>query len=696
MSKRDTKPTDAANGGRQSEHGKLPEPNGKRMSRRALMASLGMAGAAVASGGLVRTINAAGNPHDKIGELSDLQTNDKTSLVNAINENVERLTQKATFAPTVSAMKSLTRLQENDIVVTLGYYKPNDGGGGTYIVKNDASLADNGGLCHALNNGLKAVLLIENGQVNFRQFGAKSLQDNNNVKYDNKPHMMSFLQSWSTGVTNDPTIKLWIPQGIWCFSDTHIFRRNGIHIEGCNGFVATKANKTIIAPMQDNQQYVWKLGGLADFSDPFARGIAEGSSDKYHMTDIRMDNLAFTSFNGDITDHARSFKELYKVQRAVLYLDWVAFGVMNHIDFLFVDGTGLAMKSCWELYFPVMNFRSILDYGKPCLLFEDHYNYADSNYSALSFGNLMFEACNGDYIESKSNRFTHCYFGNINAECSSYNRYRETGEVRAVTADEPDGDWNYHCVFRGSITDNVVFDTINLQHFNHRLHTLADGSKHMVGIVFYSNTIFKNVVVNHILLDGTPKRDTTIVETTYNQRNSTTINNVNCKTETLTIRPLFKWYGSDLQVNNIHFGSLQNKSNALHQSIHALFAADLNYVNGRLHHDPTSLSKESVVLKRKTGNHNGKVMGRLLNMLPYPQQYYMRIKTNEGAAYRLIVTYVLNGANQFVAIEGTGTGNWQMASASIPAADIGTLIGILDESPQEGLSLDCVIPGPNG
>ncbi|MBD2865580.1 glycosyl hydrolase family 28-related protein [Paenibacillus oceani] len=65
--------------------------DGKKISRRALMASLGIAGAAVASGGLVQTIHAAGNPHDSSGELTDLQTRAKSSLVSAINENAAQL-----------------------------------------------------------------------------------------------------------------------------------------------------------------------------------------------------------------------------------------------------------------------------------------------------------------------------------------------------------------------------------------------------------------------------------------------------------------------------------------------------------------------------------------------------------------------------------------------------------------------------
>ncbi|MDF2719086.1 MAG: hypothetical protein K0R28_6011, partial [Paenibacillus sp.] len=88
MRSKDTESVNTADHTQHMLQGMEQVQNGKKISRRALMASLGMAGVAVASGGLVQTINAAGNPHDKIGELSDLQTTDKSNLVSAINENV--------------------------------------------------------------------------------------------------------------------------------------------------------------------------------------------------------------------------------------------------------------------------------------------------------------------------------------------------------------------------------------------------------------------------------------------------------------------------------------------------------------------------------------------------------------------------------------------------------------------------------
>ncbi|WP_077621276.1 hypothetical protein, partial [Sediminibacillus massiliensis] len=81
-----------------------------------------------------------------------------------------QLAEKPTYVDSVATMKSRNNFKENDVVVTLGYFTPNDGGGGTYLVKNTASVED-GGSTITLNNGRQAHLQSF-GFVNYKQFGA--------------------------------------------------------------------------------------------------------------------------------------------------------------------------------------------------------------------------------------------------------------------------------------------------------------------------------------------------------------------------------------------------------------------------------------------------------------------------------------------------------------------------------------------
>lgn len=74
----------------------------------------------------------------------------------------------------VAEMKQSTRLKVGMAAKTLGYYSANDGGGAYYVIREKAdSDVDNGGSVHELASGLVAELIIENGTVNVKDFGAK-------------------------------------------------------------------------------------------------------------------------------------------------------------------------------------------------------------------------------------------------------------------------------------------------------------------------------------------------------------------------------------------------------------------------------------------------------------------------------------------------------------------------------------------
>lgn len=76
------------------------------------------------------------------------------------------------FYDNVESMKSDTSLKSGMHVKTKGYYIPNDGGHGEYLIVNDNTLTNDDGLIIDLTNGLKATLKIENNSINVKQFGA--------------------------------------------------------------------------------------------------------------------------------------------------------------------------------------------------------------------------------------------------------------------------------------------------------------------------------------------------------------------------------------------------------------------------------------------------------------------------------------------------------------------------------------------
>lgn len=105
-------------------------------------------------------------------EVAAGETNEKymtpANTLFAINKRT------ANYYNSVEAMKADRKLKAGMTACTLGYYAINDGGGATYIIRaKQESDVDDGGSLHELVSGLVAELVVENGTVNVKQFGAK-------------------------------------------------------------------------------------------------------------------------------------------------------------------------------------------------------------------------------------------------------------------------------------------------------------------------------------------------------------------------------------------------------------------------------------------------------------------------------------------------------------------------------------------
>lgn len=112
----------------------------------------------------------------------------KNTAVEAANDalNSQKLIEKykALWFNSVAAMKAEKSLKPGAVACTLGYYAPNDGGAGTYIIraKSDGDV-DDGGSVHELANGNVAELMVENGTANTIQLGlSKTDEHGNNLK----------------------------------------------------------------------------------------------------------------------------------------------------------------------------------------------------------------------------------------------------------------------------------------------------------------------------------------------------------------------------------------------------------------------------------------------------------------------------------------------------------------------------------
>lgn len=121
--------------------------------------------------------------------------------------------KKASWYKSVAEMKADSLLFAGMIACTLGYYAPNDGGAGTYIIRaKQESDVDDGGSLHELASGLVAELVVENGTVNTKQLNlSKDDTDGKNLEKliaaINKGFAIRFLDLYRVVCTETQELK---------------------------------------------------------------------------------------------------------------------------------------------------------------------------------------------------------------------------------------------------------------------------------------------------------------------------------------------------------------------------------------------------------------------------------------------------------------------------------------------------------
>ena len=111
--------------------------------------------------------------NERIAKITD-NASDMTEVIDARGNFTNlglRLDKKPYYFDTIAEMKNAD-LKIGDMVITSGYYEPNDGGDGKYEIVDDNLIEDEGSI-HALTNKLFAKLIANDNTINVKQFGAK-------------------------------------------------------------------------------------------------------------------------------------------------------------------------------------------------------------------------------------------------------------------------------------------------------------------------------------------------------------------------------------------------------------------------------------------------------------------------------------------------------------------------------------------
>lgn len=346
----------------------------------------------------------------------------------------------------VADMKSAENLVAGSYARTLGYYSANDGGGALYKIRaitNDDTV-DEAFIVEMADDDLVAEMIISDNRVDIRQLGARS-QDTADNRYD----INSYIAKYDNYLQNSVNrLALYIPSGIWYCSDYNFTHNKGYEIYGDKSFPNSEVTGTIISSYNNNQEYIFKFGGNATRCD-----------------NVVLKDITFTSAN--ISYDSVNSKFEYGTPKAITHavMMWYAcYSQVDNIFFIYINGNGLNIRSCWECYFGKLNFRQVSSYADGVLTFDtaDTSLVAGADCSANNFNDIMFEATHGHLIESKyQSGLKNTHFGRINFET---NHYVLSDEVYTAFDGDTSGydpaTATHFAMFKGGM--RIVVDSIEL------------------------------------------------------------------------------------------------------------------------------------------------------------------------------------------------------------------------------------------
>lgn len=395
-------------------------------------------------------------------------------------------------------------LQSGNVARTKGFYSPNDGGGGTYLIRTSLNVRVNGYAQEnikvndyksryiyssplvddvtliQLSDTLYAELVIEEGTfVNLRQVGGRSLEDG--IKIDNS----EALDKAITFMKRKKYFRsVYIPSGHWCFSNYIV--QNKIHTSA--GYEGLKlfgdGFTSICMPFNDSQTYIFRIGTY-DSSDIPGSETRGGE----------VSNLAFQCGNYDLSSELKALYGANKyVTTAALFIQNATYSTFKELTFKYVFNTCMLIVSDYESHFELLRFnccggvRNSKVY--PVIqLDKSGYSYA-SSVSANWFTFLHFDSCVGPYIYGGAKNNGHNEFNCVLVTGSSNTYNQACPDVISEQTDTTVVKWGVVDNFQGmtNFWPNM-YNTIMCCTFDNEV--IRDGVKYKM------NSILHHEEANH-------------------------------------------------------------------------------------------------------------------------------------------------------------------------------------------------------
>ena len=529
--------------------------------------------------------------------------------------------------------------KNEDIVKTLGYYAPGDGGGAYYRIIED-DLSSDGSFVIELQSNLFAVLLIEKNVVDIRQLGARCYDG---TKYDIKQYLMKYMDKLNE--VKEKRLKLYIPSGIWHLSDYTITNLQGFDIFGDYSFQSYTCNGTIIAPMNNNQSYVLSIG-----------------NEENSVANFSLLNICFTTSNIIINQNGRYSLTDSNINQVtnVLRLINASFGKLNNIMFNNIKGCSLNIKNTWEVVFGYIGIHSCSNISSGSIVFDtkDTTINDNANISNLFFNNIMIEGTEGNIIELKpKNNLIDTIFNNISWEPKIYTQ--NNGVINHI----PNNNYNDNIATKWALFNiqgemGCIINNISLNNIAYQYETI-NSNQYIYDTIFKidsnTNQAVPNITLNNIQVTGMPKSVNLILQEsdkTVNRTSSFILNNVR---NSSYYNFLLNISNFPVIINNAKLGSLFNGCiNSINNHFNS-FSKCVKLTDSPLSHfyfkyDNNAISIDKIVI---SPDYNSTAAFAFTTL--YGKKLNIRAKVENGKTYKLTVTNPSYSHLKIFDLVGTGS-----------------------------------------
>ena len=354
----------------------------------------------------------------------------------------------------------------------------------------------------------------------------------------------------------------------------------------------------------------------------------------------------------------------YKKITSCLVLEHATFGITDNLFFDFIEGNALRIKSSYENYFNLLNFRHVNSLNTAVMIMDDiSIEGTNENISASNFNKIMGEALIGDFILVKENsNFGNCSINNLNFEGWALTPSNEY--VYTNITNETDSDFTHWAIFNVKGRCDINVNNLELNNFGFRYLTYETVNYCYDTIINVGeNDANPNMCINNINIAGMNRDCPIIRQNNYYLHNPSNLSVNNISFFKATHKLYFDYKGGrSLNCNTSNLTGATSRDD-IYKPI------NLNTVNpcyknsnkytahnyGVLYYDPDTLNDLNLAVKPYfASSGDGDVRSLCMSTLVTGQNFLLRAKF--PADTTVVLSFYYDNSTSFtMSFEGTGS-----------------------------------------